>query len=144
MLSGRLPLLLALRTWWCHHGLSFYSVWIVLGCGRMRTEGNDCQPWCSKPCHLPTIFPPHCDLSFIFLVSPNLLFFLPRFLLVCEFESVLLKRINPWMALFQLSELLLWNIKKMFQKSTFFLLYKVRQSWSETDLTHWKTEPTRS
>lgn len=69
--------------------------------------------------HLPPIVPLQYDLSLIFLVSSNLLFPLPQFLLVCEFESVLLKRINPWMALFQMSQLLLWNINKKFQKSTF-------------------------
>lgn len=99
--------------------------------------------WCSRPCHLSTIFPLYCHLSH-FLVSPNLLFLFPQFLLVCEFESALLKRINPRTALFQLSELLLWNRNKKFQKSTFLLLYNVRQSWSETDLTHWKAEPTHS
>lgn len=119
MVSERPPLLLSLCMWWCYHGLSSYSIWIVLSCGRNWTEGNGCQPWCSKPCHLPTIFPLQCDLSFIFLVSPNLLFLLPQFLLVCEFESVLLKRINPWMALFQLSQLLLWSINKKFQKNIF-------------------------
>lgn len=60
--------------------------------------------------HLPTIFPLYCHLSLVFLVSPNLLILFPQFLLVCEFESVLLKRINPRTALFQLSELLLRNI----------------------------------
>lgn len=144
MVSGRLPWLLALWTWWCHHGLSSYSIWIVLSCSRKWTEGNCCQPWCSKPCQLPTIFPLLCDLSLTYLVSPNFLFLLPEFLFVCEFESVLSKRINPWMALFQLSQLLLWNINKKFQKSTFFLLYNVRQRWSETDITHWKAEPTHS
>lgn len=121
------------------HGLSSYSVWVPFSWSRKRTVRNGCQPWCSKQYHLPTVFPLFCDLSLIFLVSPNLL---PQFLLVCDSESVLLKSINPWKALFQLSELLLWNINKKFQKSTFLLLYNVRQSWSETDLTHWKAEPT--
>lgn len=73
--------------------------------------------------HLPNFFPLCWDLSLIFLLSPSLLFLFPQFILVCELESVLLKRINPLTVLFQLSELVFQNRNKKVSEKHIFCFF---------------------